>query len=372
MVTKIKNINKGEETTSKTYNCTFFSQRNNQIAPSFCIFAASAGEVLEWADIERLGPGVPGVQRRENVAKRKQITKFFENTANTIPAAIIIALDQSQVSADEDKVTIPIRSGTKKPGLVIDGQHRLLGISDFDRSIKVPVVAIMNASDTEKAFQFLVINNKGSKVSQNHIKALSLTYKPKDLSERLKSAKIALDSERLGQVEIINGKGSPFLNRVDFPTTKGTLKKIVPESFERSLQYIESLTLPKLDDLDIQRDFFLAIWTAIVSNWGADIFKDGCKLTEKVGVICMSRYLVDRLASMADLDEVDLDLSDFAEITVQVRKLLKRQTIDFWNAKWKGSGYDTSLGHTKVIEALVRISRNVKDGREWESDVDIV
>lgn len=75
---------------------------------------------------------------------------------------------------------------------------------------------------------------------------------------------------------------------------------------------------------------------------------------------------------VADLDELDLDLSDFAEVANQVTKLLKRQTIEFWNAKWKGSGYDTALGHTKVLEALVRISRNIKDGREWETDVDIV
>jgi hypothetical protein len=52
--------------------------------------------------------------------------------------------------------------------------------------------------------------------------------------------------------------------------------------------------------------------------------------------------------------------------------MLKRQTIEFWNARWKGAGYDTALGHTKVMEALVRISRNIKDGREWETDVDIV
>jgi len=357
---------------SKTYACTFFSQRDNNAAPSFCVFAASAGDVLEWSDIERLGPGVKGIQRRENIAKRKQIAKFFENEANTIPTAVIIALDQSKVSADENQLTIPITGGPKKPGLVIDGQHRLLGISDFDKEIKVPVVAIMNATDIEKAFQFLVINNKGSKVSQNHIKALALTFKPKDLSLRLKAAKIALDSERLGHVEIINGEGSPFAHRVDFPTTKGKQKKVVPEAFERSLQYIESLNLPKLDDHDVQRDFFVAIWKAIVAAWGDAAFSDNCKLTEKVGVICMSRFVVDRLAAMADLDELDLDLSDFAEVATQVTKMLKRQTIEFWNAKWKGSGYDTALGHTKVLEALVRISRNIKDGREWETDVDIV
>jgi DGQHR domain-containing protein len=368
---KAKKTNAGPE--SKTYPCTFFSQRANGKAPSFCVFAASAGEVLEWSDIERLGPGVKGVQRRENVAKRKQITKFFENEANTIPTAVIIALDQSKVSADEHMLTIPLGAGSKKAGLVIDGQHRLLGTSDFDANIKVPVVAIMNASDIEKAFQFLVINNKGSKVSQNHIKALALTFNPTDLSSRLKGAKIALDSERLAHVEIINGEGSPFANRVDFPTTKGTKKKVVPEAFERSLQYIESLNLPKLDDHDVQRDFFITIWKALVSAWSeVAVFEDDCKLTEKVGVICMTRYLVDRLSAMADLEELDLDLSDFVEVGKHVQRLLNRQVIEFWNAKWKGAGYDTGLGHAKVLEALVRISRNIKEAREWHTDVDIL
>jgi hypothetical protein len=86
----------------------------------------------------------------------------------------------------------------------------------------------------------------------------------------------------------------------------------------------------------------------------------------------MTRFVVDRLAAMADLDEMDLDLSNFSEVETQVTKMLKRQTIEFWNARWKGAGYDTALGHTKVLEALVRISRNIKDGREWETDVDIV
>ena len=112
-----------------------------------------------------------------------------------------------------------------------------------------------------------------------------------------------------------------FANRIDFPTTKGKLKKIVPESFEKSLQYIESLNLPKLEDHDIQRDFFIAIWKAVVAAWGDAVFSDNCKLTEKVGIFCMSRYLVDRLSAMADLDEVDLDLSDFSEVATQVTKL---------------------------------------------------
>ena len=193
------------------------------------------------------------------------------------------------------------------------------------------------------------------------------------LASRLRVARIALDKDRLIHVEILNlAKDSPFRNRVDFPNTKGELLKIVPEAFERALQYIESLNLPKLEDPDIQRDFFTAIWKSIEEVWGKKIFEPGCKLTEKVGIVCMTRYVVDRLAAMSDIEDVDLDLADLKDVGEKVQKLLSRQTLDFWNAKWKGSGYDTSIGHTKILEALVKIFRNMKDGKEWGTDIDII
>jgi DGQHR domain-containing protein len=360
-----------------SYSCSAFAQRQDPKAPRFCVFAASAGDILEWSDIERLGPGVPGVQRRENPAKRRQIAKFFLNDKlNTIPTAVIVAFDGTQASVTADSKTIRIarsKEGSRKAALVIDGQHRLLGISDFDKTVKVPVVGILNASDVEKAFQFLVINNKGSKVSRSHVKALALEYKDAVLASRLRTARIALDKDRLVHVEILNtSKDSPFANRVDFPNTKGNLPKIVPEAFEKALQYIESLNLPKLEDPDIQRDFFTAIWRSIEASWGSKIFEPNCKLTEKVGIICMTRYLVDRLAAMSDIEDVDLDLADLKDVGDKVEKLLSRQTLQFWLEKWKGAGYDTSIGHTKVIEALIKIFRNTKDGKEWHTDLDIV
>lgn len=356
------------------YACTVFSQRSGPAAPLFCIFAASAGDILSWADIERLGPGVKGVQRRENVAKRRQIRTFLEEKGNTIPSAVIIALDGIDADVGDSTLSIPTPAKGPKPGLVIDGQHRLLGIRDFNADALVPVVAILNATDVEKAFQFLVVNNKGSRVSQDHIKALALNYREKALFDRLVHAKLALDNERLTQVGIINSsKSSPFRNRVKFPTTRGDLKKIVPEAFEKALQYIEASRLPKLDDPDVQREFFLAIWSSIIAKWGQEeVFAAGNRLTEKVGIITMSRYLVDRLASLADNDTFDLDLSSFDDVQKEVVKLLKRQPIDFWRDPWVGSGYDTAIGHAKVLDALRQIHRNLRATREWSEDVAVL
>lgn len=361
------------------YRCFKFKQRHTVGSPPFCVFFAPAGEVLAWSDIERLGPGVKGVQRRENVAKRNQIKRFLsEDKRNTIPTAVTLAFDTNSVAfsdmnSDQVRASIVIKVRSKrKPGLVIDGQHRLLGISDFDAKMPVAVVSILDANDVEKAFQFLVINNKGSKVSKNHIKALALTYKDKELADRLKVARIAIDRERLLHVDILNSsKDSPFYRRVKFPSTPGTAKKVVPDAFERALTYIEEIRLPKLDDEDLQREFFASVWVAISEEW-EDLFDDESKLTEKVGVICMTRYLVDAVASRADIEELDLDLSDFDAVKEEIKKLLKRQSFSFWTSDWKGSGYDTAIGHATIIDDLKQISRNLKNGLEWYTELDMV
>jgi DGQHR domain-containing protein len=364
------------------YRCFTFKQREYAHSPSFCLFYAPVGEVLKWSDIERLGPGVKGVQRRENIAKRKQIERFLkEDRKNTIPTAITLAFDTDAATVvpsghDDGLAQISIAlakvAATRKPGLVIDGQHRLLGMSSFNPKMPIAVVAILDADDVEKAFQFLVINNKGSKVSQNHMKALALTYKTKDLVERLKIARIALDQDRLEHVDILNkAKDSPFYRRVKFPSTPGNRKKVVPEALERALAYVEELRLPKLDDEDLQREFFAAIWSAVEKAW-PKMFDSDCKLSEKVGIICMTRYLVDAVASRADIEELDLDLSDFDDVRLEVEKLLTRQVFDYWTSSWKGSGYDTAVGHVTVVDDLKQIPRNLKEGREWSTNLNAI
>jgi hypothetical protein len=86
----------------------------------------------------------------------------------------------------------------------------------------------------------------------------------------------------------------------------------------------------------------------------------------------MTRYLVDAVASRADIDELDLDLSDFDAVKEEIKKLLKRQSFSFWTSDWKGSGYDTAIGHATVIDDLKQISRNLKSGLEWYADLKIV
>ena len=120
------------------------------------------GEILTWADIKRLEeePGAP--QRRTSPAKVKAIKRFLDtDQRNTIPTSVILTIDIPldrihRVDVDGTHsfafVDIEVVPNTPKPGLVIDGQHRLLGMKDYAPDTDVNVVAILAACDREKAF----------------------------------------------------------------------------------------------------------------------------------------------------------------------------------------------------------------------------
>jgi DGQHR domain-containing protein len=221
---------RGEEiimTTKYVYDCLVYAQRPDQShVPEFCLFHAPAGEVLEWADIERLEKGPGGAQRGVNKTKVGSVKRFLDDIANTIPTAVILALDVPDTAkvTDEDGIVRQIRfeytDGSRKPAIVIDGQHRLLGMTTFDRNIRVNIVALLSGDPDETAFQFLVINNKAAKVPTDHIKALLAERDDEQLKQRLRRARLSI-SQRYGFVAIADADDeSPFRCQVDWPINR--------------------------------------------------------------------------------------------------------------------------------------------------------
>jgi DGQHR domain-containing protein len=170
------------------YPAIFTRQRAaSASAPIVATFAAPAKDLLEWTTINQLTVGGPGHQRIRNEAKVRAISRFLRlDDHNSIPTALIVAIRGVQ---DVDAIgldtcaTLVIPDAQEPPGLVIDGQHRLFGIDEFDPDMPINVVALINPSDDEIAFQFLVINNKATKVSTDHVKLLGLNYEESALTE---------------------------------------------------------------------------------------------------------------------------------------------------------------------------------------------
>ena len=210
------------------YTCLVTSQREGEEVPEFCMFFAPAGEILAWSAIERIQDKGAGFQRLAVPARIRGVKRFLkQDPRNTIPTAVILTLRLTdgalQPASDNGArvLTMNVPNAVKdpqKPGLVIDGQHRLMGINDFSSNIIVPVVALLNPSELETAFQFLVINNKSAKVPPDRLRKLALNYSPEGLEHRLRSARLSLKKNYalVGQVD--DDEDSPFFKMIRWPT----------------------------------------------------------------------------------------------------------------------------------------------------------
>ena len=361
------------------YECLVTKQRTANEAPTFCLFHAPASEILQWADIKRLEeePGAP--QRRTSPAKVKAIKRFLNSDQrNTIPTSVILTIDIPldrihPVNVDHSHsfafLDIEVLPGSPKPGLVIDGQHRLLGMKDYAPETDVNVVAILAASDMEKAFQFLVINNKASKVSMDHIRALALHYEEAALKTRLETARLNLDPN-VGYVGLLNNaEDSPFRGMISWPLTPEANRIIVPASIEASIGYIQQQKVRAFESEDVLLEFFYTIWRRIKERW-PDLWNPESRLLNKVGIICMTQYMTDALVGSYDLGK--LDVSDPDQVGHLVDEILSHQERSFWKVPWTSTSYDTKVGRALIVASLVQIARNVRAGVPWHEDVELI
>lgn len=340
-------------------------------------FTAPVGEVVKWASVHRLNVEGSGHQRLRNKAKVRAISRFLAlDERNTIPTAITVALRGLEVDAAETldacaSISIPDRD--EPIGLVIDGQHRLFGMEEFDPSLKVNVVALINPSDEEIAFQFLVINNKVSKVSTDHLKLLALQYPEAALGERLRTARMTLGRHASLVGVVDNSEDSPFYRAVEWPVeevageTRSNL--VLPAAVEQSLGAIAQKNLPDLADDDALIEFFFTLWRSVKDTWPTAWAKGG-KLLSKVGVVTLTTFVVDDLTPLADRGTIDL--ADPDAVAVEVRQILDDLTPVFWTSEWTAKSLDTSAGRKLVVDALTQVRRNRRRGIPWYADVDLI
>ena len=359
------------------YPCIIFAQRIAVAAPRFCIFTAPVGEVLEWSSIPRLSHQEPdGIQRAKNDYKVKGIKKFLSaDDRNTIPTAIVITLAAGSYAINANESEIEINIQEPKAAFVVDGQHRLYGLADFDPLTKVPIVAILNASDEEKAFQFIVINNKVSKVAADHIRALALNFtdplREQGLESRLAAARLSLN-KNVSYVGLANNSAdSPFRGILALPDNAPERQIVVPASIESSIAFIQSKNMVQTGSEDGPYELFITIWNVIKELWPLG-FAVESKLLSKVGIQAMTQYIVDLLDFMLNFGEQQIDLSNSEDVRISVAKILALQDEKFWLAPWTISISDTKLVRDQILEALRKIQQNTKQKYPWFNELGIV
>lgn len=362
------------------YPAMSFAQRSAR-APKIVLLHAPVKDVLRWATVDKLGPRSSGPQREQREAKVTAIAKFLStDPRNIIPTAIVLAFREGAAKfvrnlGDRDIGELTIRNNSDLAATVVDGQHRLFGIAQYDEKIQVAIVGLLDTTDVERAFQFLVINNKSSRVAAAHTKALIAKMKSSDLAARLTAARVALDVEGVKDVDVVNtDKESPFYKTIDWPTTPPNKRMIQATAIELSLDYLGGLGIMEFDDRDVRRSVFQTIWSRIKEEW-PDCWVEGNKLISKVGIICLTRFIADRITNWADSDDIDIEITDLDQIEQQTGKIIKYMDQRFWAAPWAekaAGGFDTNQGRERVVAAIRQLYRNGRSKLDWYTDIDII
>lgn len=357
-----------------TYSAIFSRQRAGA-GPLLASFVAPAGEVAKWAQVDRLKHEGKGHQRLRSESRVRAIARFLEQDArNTIPTALVVALKipdfEEPPTGACATITIPAEVDPR-PGLVIDGQHRMYGVGTHDPGLPLNVVALINPEDEEVAFQFLVINGKASKVPTDHVKLLALHYVEEDLAERLKTARMVLGRHTFVGI-VDSSPESPFYESVEWPTESteadADRKNLVrPASVEQAIAAIQRKNLPDLGDDDSLIEFFFTLWSTIMNCW-PDLWSAESKLLQKVGLVTLTTFVIEDLVPLADRGDIDLANPEATRKEIE-DNILDYLDPEFWKREWAAKSLDTSAGRQLVVDALTTMRRNLRRGAKWDANL---
>lgn len=122
-----------------------------------------------------------GHQRQLKNARAKEIAIYCTDPDATFPTPVILAVSEEdfiQISPTDYGIVSFKYDETRKIAEILDGQHRIAGISvAADKEFELPVVIMFNLREEQKAYVFSTINGNQVKVDR------SLIYDLFDLSE---------------------------------------------------------------------------------------------------------------------------------------------------------------------------------------------
>ncbi|WP_224244709.1 DGQHR domain-containing protein [Hyalangium gracile] len=380
-------------TRQKLESRTFYGFRVHQRdegGKAFFVFATTARDVLAWSYVARVSEKEGGIQRRLNEAKVTSIARYFESdTENTIPTSTIVAFKpnvtkfkrirpqppQPTNGVEWGYLTFefnPLSAEDKRPAFVVDGQHRLHGMSRIENEeLPVLISALLDADPNEQAFQFIVINNKASKVPPDLVKSLIVDFDESNLNERLKTARVSLQG-RASLVAIIDDDPeSPLHQMVDWERRRGEGNPCIkPVALEGGLHYARRRLLALEDDDDAVIEFFFSLWHGVRDAYPRLWKKTDNNLFSNAGFRAFTEHLVDELDTLDRAEFVNI--SNPRDVRQTATKLSSQITPEFWTTEWTLKSLDTSAGREIIRKDLRRIRQNLKDKEDWSAGLAVL
>lgn len=356
-----------------------FKQREQDVDYIF-VFSINAKKLLEHSNTEIVQRDTVGIQRLLYPSRVKKVTSFFDtvgNESNVIPNSIVVSIEKDPTSQSENTLNFECEENEKFI-TIIDGQHRLEGIAKSNNNLNILVSAFIKPSLTDKAFQFVVINNKSHKVPTIHVKSLLANYQ--DIDESLLSKKlnnVGISFSHIPDIDLVDTENdSPLFDLIKWPNnTTG----IIPiNALENSFWYIIDKIPEAKEDDTIKRDILYQIWKAIKSQfpefWES---RESNHLFEKAPFIVLTSLLVDYAFTycdiLSDLEGAEINIMDENVFFKSTNMYLKNFPKMFWTLEWTKKGLDTNAGRILIKNSIAQIKSNIRNKEEdIFKDVDVL
>ena len=281
--------------------------------------------------------------------------------------------------------------GISKPGLILDGQHRVFGAKDVSAfSVNLPVVLLPGLEFSEQVFHFYVLNNKARPLNKTELRSIIATSLSKGEIEHLydRFKQVGVTAEETGWTYKMNtDKDSPFNGIVNFgfpgskaPIPENVAYQVVSKFVKLSKKYKMLYSDVQMWERDVQSGsdyrlkLFFAIWRAVKkaypAAWESAANAGKGQILQKVNLIVLQEFLLDKLVAEMPKRKAKSEPSPFADADVleeEVGYQLAFLSEEFFVKEWKMKGLDTALGHKafrdQIEEAVNNQSQNLGNRR---------
>ncbi len=287
-----------------------------------------------------------------------------------IPDSYIGVLTEELKTAIDDMESLPedrqqaIRNyiaSISKPGLIIDGQHRVFGAKNVSQhNIALPIVLLPGLEVAEQVFHFYVLNNKAKPLSPTELRrtiSTSLTNREIDgLWQRFENAGVNPEATRWTH-KINTDLTSPFKGLISFGFEgSGFIKENVAYqlvsrfvNMPRKYRIIYKDVPAFAERNDERLRYFYAVWSAIrtryQATWDAGVATGGSQLFSKAGMLVLQELILDQLVQMMTVRQIDgkpTPLADLDELQDIVKAVLNFLPPEFFTTEWQQKQLDTS------------------------------
>lgn len=263
-----------------------------------------------------------------------------------------------------------------KPGLILDGQHRVFGAKEVTGDFNLPLVILPGLSASEQVFHFYIINNKAIPIKSTQLRSVISTslssYEIDKLFTRFRKSGINTE-ESIWTTKINEDTNSPFYNLVDFGYEDSV--GIIPENvmFQVAKQFLQSL--PKKykqlfeenkewnndKDYSYRLNMFYIFWSTIKSIY-QDAWQDCIDRKEttnilmKVSLMVLQEYIVSKFEgniAFSKMYSAPLAFDSEEALKEQIKVVLQDLPEEFFTKEWTAKSLDTPEGQKLLKEQMV-------------------